>query len=348
MNHQTQTLSAPTGHTVREHTMTAIVQRTYGSADQLLVETVSIPEIDSDELLLRVRAAGVDRGTWHVMTGLPYLGRVALGLRRPKQPTPGLDVAGTVVAVGSAVTRFAVGDSVFGIAKGSFAQFAPALERKLVHQPAGASEVEAAVVAVSGLTALAAVIDVGRVKPGQAVLITGASGGVGSYALQIAVAHGANVTAVCSAGKAEFVRSLGAKQVIDYACEDITQGTVTYDLIIDIAGNTPTRRLRRILSPTGTLVIVGGEAGGRITGGFGRGFRAAMRSPFVRQKLATVLPKESHVGLARLATMIDAGQIRPAIGATFELSEARSAVNYLESGQVCGKIAITVKHDEMS
>ena len=327
--------------------MTAIVQRIYGAADELRVETIDVPEFAADEVLVRVHAAGIDRGTWHLMTGVPYLARLAVGMRRPKQSIPGLDMAGTVVGVGSAVTRFAVGDAVFGIAKGSLAEFAPALERKLVHRPAGVSFVEAAVLAVSGLTALRAVVDVGRITPGQKVLITGASGGVGHYAVQIAVAHGAKVTAVCSAPKADFVRSIGAERVIDYATEDVTRSTDVYDLMIDIAGNAPTRRLRRILSSTGTLVIVGGETGGRITGGFGRGFRAAMLSPFVRQRLAMLIAKETHVDMARLASMVEAGEIRPKVGAAFALSDTRAAMAFLEAGNGCGKIAVTVQDDEL-
>ena len=226
--------------------MQAIVRHQYGSADVLRVEEIDRPTISPDEVLIRVHAAGMDRGTWHLMAGMPYLFRLmGPGLRKPKNPVLGLDVAGTVVAVGSDVTRFKVGDEVFGISRGSFAEYAAAREDKLAHKPANLTFDQAAVVAISGLTALQSLLDVGRLQAGQHVLIVGASGGVGSYAVQIAKASGAEVTGVCSTAKVDLVRSLGADHVIDYTRKDFATGPQRYDLILDIGGNSPLRRLRR-------------------------------------------------------------------------------------------------------
>ncbi|MDT4933694.1 MAG: hypothetical protein QOK11_1586, partial [Pseudonocardiales bacterium] len=230
-------------------TMRAIVQDRYGSADVLRLARIPAPEIADNEVLLRVHAAGLDRGTWHLMTGRPYLLRLGFGMRRPKNPVPGLDVAGTVVAVGAAVTRFAVGDEVFGSGRGSFAEYASAREDKLARKPANITFEQAAVVPVSAATALQALSDVGRVEQDQRVLIIGASGGVGSYAVQLAKAFGAEVTGVCSTAKLGLVRSLGAEHVIDYTEGDFADGVHRYDLILDIAGNPTISRLRRALTP---------------------------------------------------------------------------------------------------
>ena len=281
-------------------TMQAIVHDVYGSADVLRLARITPPEIADHQVLLRVRAAGLDRGTWHFMSGLPYLGRLAFGIRRPKNPVLGRDVAGTVVAVGSAVTRFAVGDEVFGIAPGAFAEYAAAREDKLARKPANATFEQAAAVPVSALTALQALTDVGRVQPGQKVLITGASGGVGSYAVQLAKAFGAEVTGVCSTAKVDLVRSLGADHVVDRTREDFADGAHRYDLILDIAGNPTLSRLRRALTPTGTAVIVGGEEGGSWTGGLDRQLRAMVLSWFVRQRLTSFLSRERAADLERL------------------------------------------------
>ncbi len=241
--------------TVTRHStsMPAIRQEAYGSADVLRRVSLDVPDIAEDEVLVQVRAAGLDRGTWHLMTGRPYLIRImGFGLRAPKNPVPGLDLAGTVAAVGSEVTRFTPGDDVFGIGKGSFAGFAAASESKLARKPAHLTFEQAAVVPVSGLTAIQGLRDAGRIRPGQRVLIVGASGGVGSYAVQIAKALGAaDVTGVCSTAKVDLVRSLGADRVIDYTREDFSQAARRYDLILDIGGNTKLSRLRRALTPEG-------------------------------------------------------------------------------------------------
>ncbi len=323
--------------------MRAVVQERYGSVDVLRLARVARPEIAEDEVLLRVHAAGLDRGTWHLMTGRPYLMRViGFGFRGPKSPVAGLDVAGTVVAVGSAVTRFAVGDEVFGIARGSFAEYAAARETKLARKPGNLSFEQAAVVAVSLLPALQGLCDVGRLEAGQTVLVTGASGGVGSYAVQLAKAFGAEVTGVCSTAKLDLVRSLGADHVVDYTREDFADGTHHYDLILDIAGNPSLSRLRRALTPTGTAVIVGGEQGGRWTGGFGRTLRAPVVSLFVRQRLAMVASKERGSDLERVVALLEDGRVVPSVDRTYPLAQVPDAMRHLVAGEVRGKVAITV------
>jgi len=275
------------------------------------------------------------------MTGLPYLGRLAFGLRRPKNPVPGRDLAGTVVAVGAAVTRFAVGDAVFGVGSGSFAEYSVAREDKLARAPANVTATEAAAVPISGMTALRALHDAGHLESGQRVLIVGASGGVGSYAVQLAKAFGSHVTGVSSTAKIDLVRSLGADRVIDYTHDDFADGAEHYDLILDIGGGSSLSRLRRALSPRGTLVIVGGEGGGNLTG-MGRQLRAVAISPFVRQRLTLLVPKEHYADLERLTAYIEAGTVTPCVDRTFPLHQAADAMQQLIGGQVRGKIAITI------
>ena len=325
-----------------ERTMQAIVQDSYGTADVLRVAQTPRPEIADNEVLLRVHAAGLDRGAWHLMTGRPYAIRLGVGLRRPRQPVLGREVAGTVVAVGSAVTRFSVGDEVFGMGQGAFAEYTAAKEGKLARKPANITFEQAAVVTVSALTALQALTDVGHVRPGQKVLIIGASGGVGSYAVQLAKSFGAEVTGVCSTAKLDLVRSLGAEHVIDYTRDDFADGTHRYDLILDIAGNPSPTRLRRALTPKGTAVIVGGEAGGSLTGGLDRQVRAKALSLFVGQRLTGMLCKERAADLERLGELIEAGQLTASIERTYPLAQAPDAMRHLEEGKVRGKIAITV------
>ena len=322
-------------------TMRAIVQDGYGSAGVLRLARVARPEIGSHDVLLRVHAAGLDRGTWHLMTGQPYLLRPVAGLRGPRNPVPGLDVAGTVVAAGPDVTRFSVGDEVFGFGRGTFADYAAAHEDKLATKPACASFEQAAVVPVSGVTALRALTDVGHVTAGQKVLVTGASGGVGSYAVQLATAYGAEVTGVCSAAKLDLVRALGARQVIDYTRDDFADGADRYDLIIDIAGNPGLARLRHALTATGTAVLTGGEDGGKWTG-MDRQFRALALSPFLRQRLAMLTPRQHSSDLDRLAVFIDAGTVTPSVGASYPLDQVPDAMRHLEAGQARGKIVITI------
>lgn len=322
--------------------MRAIVQDAYGSPDVFRLAKINIPAITHHEVLVRVHAAGLDRGTWHLMAGRPYLVRLAVGLRKPKQPVPGVDLAGTVAAVGPGVTRFSPGEEVFGTGKGSFAEYAVAPEDQLASKPAGLSFEQAAVVPVSGLTALQALTDIGRVQPGQQVLIIGASGGVGSYAVQLTKALGAEVTGVSSPTKLDLVRSLGADHVIDYTHEDFADGAHRYDLILDIGGNPALARLRRALTPTGTAVIVGGEDDGRWIGGLDRVFRAVALSPFVRQRLTFFISKETASDLERLTEFIEAGKLTPSLDRTYPLEHAAEAMRHLEAGKARGKIAITV------
>jgi NADPH:quinone reductase-like Zn-dependent oxidoreductase len=322
--------------------MRAIVQDTYGSADVLRIAQIPRPKVADNQMLIRVHAAGLDRGTWHLMTGKPYLQRLVLGFRGPRNPVPGRDVAGTVVAVGPAVTRFSVGDEVYGIGPGSFAEYTVARQDRLARKPANTTFEQAAVVPVSAMTALRALSDVGRVATGQKVLVVGASGGVGSYAVQLAKAFGAEVTGVASTGKLDLVRTLGADHVIDYTRDDFANGTDHYDLILDIAGNPTLSRLRRALTPTGTAVIVGGEEGGNLTGGMNRQFRALALSPLVRQRLTMLTPKEHATVLERLTELIEAGQVTPSIDRTYPLERVPEAMRQLEAGDVRGKIAITI------
>jgi NADPH:quinone reductase-like Zn-dependent oxidoreductase len=323
--------------------MLAIVHETYGSTDVLGLRDIDRPEPADDEVLVRVRAAGVDRGVWHVMTGLPYPIRLAgYGLRAPKNPVLGADLAGVVVATGKSVTRFQPGDEVFGIGKGSFGEYARVLERKLAPKPANLTFDQAAAVPISGTTALQGVRDHGRIQPGQKVLITGASGGVGTYAVQLAKAFGAEVTAVCSTTKLDLVRSLGADHLIDYTREDFAAGGAQYDVILDIGGNASLSRLRAALVPKGTLVIMGGETGGRWLGGTDRQVRALLLSPFVGQRLGTFVNSENHEDLIVLTGLIESGAVTPVVDRRFPLSEAPKAIQYLIDGHARGKLVITL------
>lgn len=321
--------------------MRAVVQDRYGSSEVLRVAQIPRPGVTEHEVLVRVRAAGLDRGTEHLMTGKPYLMRFGFGVRRPKNPVSGRDVAGTVAAVGSAVTRFAVGDEVYGIAPGSFAEYAVGREDKLARKPVDLSFAQAAVVPISGGTALQALLDVGKVEAGQTVLVLGASGGVGSYAVQLAKAFGAEVTGACSTAKLDLVASFGADHVLDYTRDDFADGTRRFDLILDIGGNPSLRRLRRALQPRGTVVFVGGENAGGLTG-MGRQLRGALLSPFVRQRLALFMAKERASDLERLAELIETGRVVPSLDRSYALDEAPAAMRQLETGKVRGKVAITV------
>jgi len=322
--------------------MRAITQDVYGSAEVLHLAQIPRPVPAEHEVLVQVRAAGLDRGVWHLTRGLPYLARLAFGLRKPKNPVPGMDLAGIVVAAGPAVTRFAVGDAVFGSGRGSFAEYAVAREDQLAIKPANLTFEQAAAVPVSAVTALQGLRDAGRIEPGQKVLVIGASGGVGSFAVQLAKAFGAQVTGVASTAKLEAVRSLGADDVIDYTREDFADVANRYDLILDIAGNPSLARLRRARNRTGTAVITGGEEGGNLTGGMNRQLRALLLSPFVGQRLTMFIGKVSSADLEELTGLIEAGKVKPSIDRTFPLAEVPDALRYLEAGKVCGKVVITI------
>jgi NADPH:quinone reductase-like Zn-dependent oxidoreductase len=318
--------------------MKAITQDRYGSADVLELHDVERPSVGDGDVLIRVEAAGVDAGVWHLMTGTPYLVRLSTGLRAPKTRVRGMDVAGRVEAVGAGVTRFKPGDEVFGVCGGAFADFALAKPDKLVLKPANLTAVQAAAVPTSAVTALRALRDAGAVQSGQRVLVIGAGGGVGSFAVQLAKVFGAEVTGVCSTSKVDLVKSLGADQVVDYTRQDLTGH---YDLVLDIAGNRPLRTLRRLLTPRGTLVIVGGEGGGGWLG-MGRQFRALVVSPFVRQRLRMMIAITGEKDLRFLGDLLEAGKLVPAVERTYPLSETPDAVRRWAAGQAHGKLVITV------
>jgi NADPH:quinone reductase-like Zn-dependent oxidoreductase len=322
--------------------MRAVTQQGYGGSEQLSVTEIEAPTPGPTDVLVRVRAAGVDRGTWHLMTGRPYAVRLAFGLRRPKHPVVGRDVAGVVEAVGDQVTAVAVGDEVIGTADGSYAELALVPEKRIGPKPSALSFEEAAVLPVSGLTALQAVRDAAQVAAGQRVLVIGASGGVGSYAVQIAAARGADITGVASGAKADLVRSLGASRVLDYTREEIGADGVRYDAIIDVAGLRSITELRRSLADDGTLVIVGGEGGDRWLGGTHRQLAAMALSPFVGQRLTALMSRESSADLAELGRLADQGKVRPQLERTFTLEEAAEAIDHVASGQARGKVALAV------
>ncbi len=326
-------------------TMTAIVQDAYGAApeDVLRVEEIGKPAVGADEVLVRVHAASIDRGTWHVMAGLPYPIRVAgFGLRRPKHRNPGRSLAGTVEAVGTSVTGFKPGDAVFGIGDASFAEHARARPDKLAPKPANLSFDQAAAVPISALAALQAVRDHGQVQAGQKVLIVGASGGVGTFAVQIAKTFGAEVTGVCSTAKVDAVRALGADHVVDYTRRDFADAKHHYDVILDIGGNRRLSHLRRALTLRGRLIIVGGETDGRWLGGIDRQLRALLLSPFVGQKLGTFIASENAEDLMALRALIESGELAPAIDRSYPLSEVAAAIRYLLEGHARGKLVVTV------
>ncbi|MEU8058697.1 NAD(P)-dependent alcohol dehydrogenase [Microbispora bryophytorum] len=330
--------------------MKAIVQDTYGPADVLELRDIDRPSIGDEEVLVEVRAAAVDPGVWVLMTGRPYLARVGgFGLRRPKVPVRGRDVAGVVTAVGAGVTRFRPGQEVYGACPdGSLAEYAKAPQARLAPKPANLTFEQAAAVPVSGMTALQAVRDVAGVRPGQRVLVIGASGGVGSFAVQIAKALGASVTGVCAAAKADFVRSLGADDVIDYTREEIDRDGARYDVVVDTAGNRPLSLLRRALTPRGTLVIVGGgHTAYRFTGGMGRTVRAPLLSLFTGsmfrgQRLRPMFSRERVEHLEELTRLIESGAVVPAIDRAYPLTAAPDAIRHLMEGHPAGKVVVTV------
>jgi NADPH:quinone reductase-like Zn-dependent oxidoreductase len=325
--------------------MKAIVQDEYGTApeDVLRLDEIARPAIGDGEILVRVHAASVDRGTWHVMTGRPYAIRAAgFGLRRPKGTNPGMSLSGTVEALGKDVSAFAPGDEVFGVGVAAFAEYACASAGKLALKPANLTFEQAAAVPVSGLTALQGLRDKGRVEAGQKVLIIGASGGVGTFAVQVAKAFGAEVTGVCSTAKVELVRSIGADHVIDYTKDDFAVGDERYDVILDIGGNASLPRLRSALAPKGTLVIAGGETDGRWLGGADRQLRALLLSPLVSQRLTTFVCKENHEDLLVLKDLIESGQVTPVVDRSYPLGETPAAIRHLQDGLTRGKVVVAV------
>ncbi len=324
--------------------MKAIMQDRYGEAEVLEFRDVEDPVVGDADVLVQVRAAGAGPDVWHIMTGRPYMARPVLGFRKPKAPVRGWDVAGTVERVGAQVTAFRPGDEVMGVAEaGSFAEFAVTTPDKLVRKPATLSFEQAAALPVSGVTALQAVRDKANVQPGHRLLVIGAGGGVGTLAVQVAKAFGAEVTGVSSTSKLDLVRSIGADDVIDYTREDFTDGSRTWDAIVDTAGRRPLRQLRRALTPRGTLVVVGGDGGGRWTGGFFRGMvRGPLVSLFVGQRLGGLNSKVSAEDLRGVADLAEAGKVTPVVGRAYSLPETPDAIRELATGHARGKLVIAV------
>jgi NADPH:quinone reductase-like Zn-dependent oxidoreductase len=323
--------------------MKAIVHETYGPPDVLELREIAKPLIGDDDVLIRVHAAGLDPSVWHLMTGLPYLVRVmGYGLRKPKYPVRGSDVAGVVEAVGKSVTGLRPGDEVFGTCRGAFAEYAPARADTLLPKPANLTFEQAAAVPVSACTALQALCDAGNLQPGQHALIIGAAGGVGTFAVQIAKALGATVTGVCSTTKTDLVRSIGADHAIDYTREDFAAGRERYDLILDLAGNRRVPQLRRVLTPLGRVVLVGGEGGGQWTGGVGESLMWLALSTFVRQKVHLLMAAIRKDDLQTLKALIETGKVTPVIDRTYPLRDVPEAIRSWERGHARGKVVITV------
>ena len=322
--------------------MKAIVQHRYGTPDVLRLEDVDMPEVKDRDLLIRVHAASVNPLDWHFMTGLPLIARPTGGILKPNRLIRGVDVAGRVEAVGGDVTRFKPGDEVFGLGRGSFAEYVSAHEDNVVHKPANIGFDQAAAVPIAALTALQALRDAGRLRAGQRVLINGASGGVGTFAVQIAKALGAEVTGVCSPRNVETVRALGADQVIDYTETDFTRHGDHYDLILDNPGNRSIAERRRILTPKGTLVLIGGPKRNRAFGPVGSLLRMLVVSRFVGQRMTGMLTKPTAQDLTVLAGFLSSGMVVPVIEKTYSLPETLEAMGHLGAGHAQGKLVIAV------
>jgi NADPH:quinone reductase-like Zn-dependent oxidoreductase len=325
--------------------MKAIVQDRYGGPDVLEFSDIDQPIPNDNQVLVQVQAAGLHRGDWHVMTGLPYLIRLVvpdLGLRKPKVPVRGMDLAGRVEAVGPNVTRFQPGDEVFGWADGAFAEYAAAPQDQLAPKPTNLTFEQAAAVPTSGFAALQGLRDSGEVQPGQQVLIIGAAGAVGLFAVQLAKTFGAQVTGVASTTQLDLVRSVGADEVIDYTRDDVTDGTRRWDLILDTAGHRSLSQLRRALTPKGTLVIVGSEGRGRWLGGFDRSLRAPLLARLVGQRLRMLASKPGQQDLQTLRELLEAGKLIPVIDRTYPLGDVPEAMRQMAEGHTRGKLVITV------
>ena len=319
--------------------MQAIVQDTYGSTEVLQSRDIDKPQIGDTEVLVRVHAASVHVGDWILMTGSPFVMRFATGLRKPKNPVPGTDVAGTVEAVGKDVRELRPGDEVFGWAAGAFAEYAHADESQFVRKPADVTFEQASAIGVSASTALQLLRDDGKVRPGQKVLINGASGGVGTFAVQIAKAFGAEVTGVTSTRNLDLVRSIGADHVIDYTREDFTIGSERYDLILDNVGNHSMAKTRRALTPSGTLISNGG---GHEDGKLGRTLRAMLVSMFVKQQAGPSVKTQNHDDLVALRSLVEAGKVTPVIDRTYPLIETSEAIGHVAAGHARGTVVIAV------
>jgi NADPH:quinone reductase-like Zn-dependent oxidoreductase len=320
----------------------AIVRDRYGSPDVLALRDVDKPVVDEDRVLVRVRAASVNALDWHLLRGSPYVARMGEGLRKPMRKVLGVDVAGTVEAVGKNVTQFRPGDEVFGECAGAFAEYVRGREQNYVLKPASITFEQAAAINVAGCTALQALRDKGQIQPGQKVLINGAAGGVGTFAVQIAKAFGAHVTGVCSTKNVDMVRSIGADQVIDYTKDDFTRSGERHDLIIDVAGSRSLSDLRQVLAPNGIVVLVGPADGHRLIPILARLLAATLWSRFASQKIVPFLANTTNADLKVLKELVEAGKITPVIDRTYPLSETSEAIRYLEEGHARGKVVITM------
>jgi NADPH:quinone reductase-like Zn-dependent oxidoreductase len=327
--------------------MKAVVYTDYGSPDVLQIRDIKKPVPTDDQVLVKVRAVSINPLDWHFIEGRPYIMRGMMGgMRKPKSPRLGVDYSGTVEAVGKNVTQFKLGDEVFGNKIGAFAEYiCPRADRAVAMKPASVTFEQAAGIPVAGLTALQGLRDHGKVQPGQKVLINGASGGVGTFAVQIAKNLGAEVTGVCSGRNADMVRSLGADHVIDYTKEDFTKGNERYDVILDNVGTQPLSGFRRVLKPNGILVMVGGGGpnDGKWVGPMARPIKAMLMSPFTSQKMGMMLAEPNQKDLNLVAEMMDSGKVKPVIDRTYPLSQIREAMAYLEQGHARGKVIITVE-----
>ncbi|MET0415735.1 MAG: NAD(P)-dependent alcohol dehydrogenase [Actinoplanes sp.] len=324
--------------------MKAIIQDRYGAPDVLRLDDIDRPAPGDGEVLVRVHAASLNARDWHTLRGDPYLARASLGLRRPKSRIPGTDFAGRVEAAGPAVTRFSPGDEVFGEIEGAFAEYVRVPEALLEPKPATLTFEQAAALPLAANTALMGLRDVARVRAGHRVLINGASGGVGTFAVQLAKAYGAHVTAVCSTRNLDLVRSLGADQVIDYTRDDFTRGPDRYDVVFDLVGNHSLTACRRVLTPAGTLVLSGGGVftGGSVLGPIGLIVRGQLASRFVKQRVLPLTAKPSRANLATLRELAEAGALVPVIDRTLPLSETAEAIRYLEQDHATAKVILTV------
>ncbi|MEV6999064.1 NAD(P)-dependent alcohol dehydrogenase [Streptomyces sp. NPDC093982] len=325
--------------------MKAVLQDRYGSADVLEFKDIDRPVPATDEVLVRVHAASVNAYDWHFMRGDPLIGRGMMGLRRPRARVRGRDFAGTVEAVGAEVTGVEPGDEVYGEADGAFAEYVCARDSEVGPKPANLTFEQAAAIPLAGNTALIGLRDVARLQPGQTVLVNGASGGVGTFAVQLGKAYGAEVTAVCSTRNVDLVRSLGADRVIDYTQDDFTRGEKRYDVVLDLVGNRSLGEFRRVLTPTGTLILSGGGVyeGGSVVGPMGLFLKRRLAAPFARpQQLLEISARQSRANLAALRGLAESGRIAPVVERTYPLSEAAEALRYVEVKHARAKIVVTV------
>ena len=323
--------------------MKGVVRRCYGTADVLKIEEIERPEVASNELMVKVRAAAVNPLDYHYMTGKPYVMRLSTGLGTPDRQRLGVDFSGTVEAVGNNVTRFKPGDEILGTRSGALAEYITVPEDgSITHKPANLTFDQAAAIPIAAVTALQGLRDKGRIQPGQKVLINGASGGVGTFAVQLAKSFGAEVTGVCSTRNVELVRSLGANHVIDYTRENFTDSAERYDLILDNVGNHPLLAVKRVLKPQGLVVIVGGPKSNRWIGPLGRSARAMMLNPFIDEKFVVFMASVNQADLGTLAKLAREGKLTPVIDRHYALDETAEAIRYLEQGRARGKVIVTI------